>query len=90
MLALCQHNTLACYAFYYAGIFDTGLSKPIQTYYSMIGTHSKGLEQAKPSAFYLCILLMLMCNYRKSKTPRLTPFSFKQVYQRKYGILQLR
>ena len=24
MLALCQHNTLACYAFYYAGIFDAG------------------------------------------------------------------
>jgi len=26
MLALCQHNTLAYYAFYYAGIFDAGLS----------------------------------------------------------------
>ena len=25
MLALCQHNTLAYYAFYYAGIFDAGL-----------------------------------------------------------------
>ena len=25
MLALCQHNILAYYAFYYAGIFDTGL-----------------------------------------------------------------
>ena len=25
MLALCQHNTLAHYAFYYAGIFDVGL-----------------------------------------------------------------
>ena len=25
MLALCQHNTLAHYAFYYAGIFDEGL-----------------------------------------------------------------
>jgi len=25
MLALCQHNTLAYYAFYYASIFDTGL-----------------------------------------------------------------
>jgi len=26
MLALCQHNTLAYYAFYYAGIFEAGLS----------------------------------------------------------------
>ena len=26
MLALCQHNTLAYYAFYYAGIFDAGLA----------------------------------------------------------------
>ena len=25
MLVLCQHNTLAYYAFYYAGIFDAGL-----------------------------------------------------------------
>ena len=25
MLALCQHKTLAYYAFYYAGIFDAGL-----------------------------------------------------------------
>jgi len=25
MLALCQHNTVAYYAFYYAGIFDAGL-----------------------------------------------------------------
>jgi len=25
MLALFQHNTLAYYAFYYAGIFDAGL-----------------------------------------------------------------
>ena len=25
MLALCQHNTLAYYAYYYAGIFDAGL-----------------------------------------------------------------
>jgi len=25
MLALCQHNTLAYYAFYYAGIFEAGL-----------------------------------------------------------------
>jgi len=25
MLALCQHNTLAYYAFYYAGMFDAGL-----------------------------------------------------------------
>ena len=25
MLPLCQHNTLAYYAFYYAGIFDAGL-----------------------------------------------------------------
>ena len=25
MLALCQHNTLAYYAFYYTGIFDAGL-----------------------------------------------------------------
>ena len=25
MLALCWHNTLAYYAFYYAGIFDAGL-----------------------------------------------------------------
>ena len=25
MLALCQRNTLAYYAFCYAGIFDTGL-----------------------------------------------------------------
>ena len=25
MLGLCQHNTLAYYAFYYAGIFDAGL-----------------------------------------------------------------
>jgi len=24
-IALCQHNTLAYYAFYYAGIFDAGL-----------------------------------------------------------------
>ena len=27
MLALCQHNTLAYYAFYYAGIFDAGLKE---------------------------------------------------------------
>ena len=27
MLALCQHNTLAYYAFYYAGIFDAGLHR---------------------------------------------------------------
>ena len=26
MIALCQYNTRAFYAFYYAGIFDTGLS----------------------------------------------------------------
>jgi len=26
MLALCQHNTLAYYAFYYASIFDAGLT----------------------------------------------------------------
>ena len=26
MLALCQHNTLAYHAFYYAGIFDAGLN----------------------------------------------------------------
>ena len=26
MLALCQHNALAYYAFYYAGIFDTDLT----------------------------------------------------------------
>jgi len=26
MLALCQHNTLADYAFYYADIFDAGLN----------------------------------------------------------------
>jgi len=26
MLALCQHNALAYYAFYYAGIFDAGLN----------------------------------------------------------------
>ena len=25
MLALCQHNTLAYYSFYYAGTFDTDL-----------------------------------------------------------------
>ena len=29
MLALCQHNTLAYYASYYAGIFDTGLAARI-------------------------------------------------------------
>jgi len=28
MLALCQHNALAYYAFYYAGIFDAGLASP--------------------------------------------------------------
>ena len=26
MLALCQYNALAYYAFYYAGIFDAGLA----------------------------------------------------------------
>ena len=30
MLVLCQHNTLAYYAFYYAGKFDTGLGKPVE------------------------------------------------------------
>ena len=29
MLALCQHNTLAYYAFYYADIFDAGLGNNI-------------------------------------------------------------
>jgi len=34
MLALCQHNTLAYYAFYYAGIFDAGLesTRPFSFY----------------------------------------------------------
>ena len=31
MLALCQHNTLAYYAFYYAGIFDAGLQLTVHS-----------------------------------------------------------
>ena len=43
MLALCQHNTLAYYAFYYASIFDAGLVAPNNTTLKQYVT--KGLEE---------------------------------------------
>ena len=49
ILALCQHNTLAHYAFYYTGIFDAGLLNSLQLIklslptvhaYTYINTHT--------------------------------------------------
>ena len=45
MLALCQHNTLAYYALYYAGIFDSGLSG---MQYILLHCYCELQQQASP------------------------------------------